>query len=97
MGKRNYVIDNKEECKFLVNRKTFVDPEILAEEQENIFSKCWIYVGHESELKNNGDFHTRNVAGRPIIFTRDDEGLVHVLLNTCTHRGSSMPGRKWEL
>jgi p-cumate 2,3-dioxygenase alpha subunit len=88
MGKKNYIIDNKEECKFLVNRKTFVDPEILVEEQEKIFSKCWIYVGHESEIKNSGDFHTRNVSGRPIIFTRDDDGLVHVLLNTCTHRGS---------
>ncbi|WP_458413424.1 aromatic ring-hydroxylating oxygenase subunit alpha [Schinkia sp. CFF1] len=87
MGK-NYIIDNKEEGKFLVNRQTFVDPKILEEEQEKIFSNCWIFVGHESEIKNNGDFKTRDVAGRPIIFTRDDEGQVHVLLNTCTHRGS---------
>jgi hypothetical protein len=43
MGKKNYIVDNKKECKFLVNRKTFVDPEILAEEQEKIFSRCWIF------------------------------------------------------
>jgi len=82
------VIDDQENYKFLVNRKAFVDPQILEEEQKKIFSKCWIFVGHESEVKNNGDFHTRNVAGRPIIFTRDDEGFIHVLLNTCPHRGS---------
>ncbi|WP_394237046.1 aromatic ring-hydroxylating dioxygenase subunit alpha [Niallia oryzisoli] len=83
-----FIIDNKAENQFLVNRKAFVDQAIFEQERAKIFEKCWIYVGHESEIKNNGDFHTRTIAGKPIIFTRDAEGEVRVLLNTCTHRGS---------
>jgi p-cumate 2,3-dioxygenase alpha subunit len=85
---QNLIIDNKEENKFRVHRSTFVDPEILQQERKKIFSKCWIYVGHESEIPGNGDFVTRKVAGRAVILTRDAEGQFHVFLNTCTHRGA---------
>ena len=53
-----------------------------------IFSKCWIYVGHSSELKKPNDFVTRRVAGRPVIFNRDMRGEIHCFLNTCRHRGA---------
>ena len=33
-------------------------------------------IGHASELKKPGDFHTRRVAGRPVIFARDAKGEV---------------------
>lgn len=88
MGKTQFIIENQAENKFLVNRRTFVDQEIFEQERAKIFEKVWLYVGHESEIKNPGDFHTRTVAGKPVIFTRDEEGKVRVLLNTCPHRGS---------
>jgi p-cumate 2,3-dioxygenase alpha subunit len=85
---KQLVIDNKQENKFRVHRSTFVDQEIFKQEKEKIFSKCWIYVGHESEIANPGDFVTRKVAGRAVIFSRDTNGQFHVLLNACTHRGA---------
>ncbi|MEW9673241.1 aromatic ring-hydroxylating dioxygenase subunit alpha [Ammoniphilus sp. 3BR4] len=85
---KQLVIDNKQENKFKVHRSTFVDPEIFKLEKEKIFSNCWIYVGHESEIPNSGDYVTRKVAGRALIFSRDAQGRFHVLLNTCTHRGA---------
>ena len=44
----------------------FVSPDILLEDEHRaIFDKCWIYVGHASELKNPNDFRTRqSPAGR---------------------------------
>ena len=42
--------------------------EIYELEREQIFDKCWLYVGHESEIAKPGDFKRRNVGGRPIIF-----------------------------
>ena len=48
-----------------------VSEDILRKEMANIFSRCWIYVGHASELKKPGDFVSRKVAGRPVIFVRD--------------------------
>ena len=86
----SYIIDDKLKGIFLLDRSVHVSEEILREEMQKIFSKCWIYVGHASELKKNGDFVTRKVAGRPIIFARDQKGEVRCHFNTCRHRGATV-------
>jgi phenylpropionate dioxygenase-like ring-hydroxylating dioxygenase large terminal subunit len=73
---------------FRVHRSTLVDPAILELERRRIFDVCWIYAGHESEIREPGDFKTRDVAGRPVIFCRDSHDAVRVFLNTCRHRGA---------
>lgn len=85
---QNLVIDNPEKCEFLVHRNVFVDKEILAYERANIFSKCWLYIGHESELPNPGDFKRRKVGGRNLLFVRSQDGKIRALYNTCPHRGA---------
>jgi len=82
------VVEDLENMTFSVNRKVFVSPEILEGENRAIFDKCWVYVGHASEVKNPGDFRTRSVAGRPMIFCRDRQGAVRALINSCRHRGA---------
>ena len=47
-----------------------VEPAVLEAERRRIFDRCWIYAGHESEVRAPGDFQTRT-AGRPIILCRD--------------------------
>ncbi len=73
---------------FKVARKAFVAPEILALEQQRIFERCWLYLGHESELPKPGDFVTRAIAGRNLIFNRGRSGTINAFYNTCTHRGA---------
>jgi p-cumate 2,3-dioxygenase alpha subunit len=82
------VINDPAAARFEVHRSTLVDPGILALERERIFDRCWIYVGHESELRAPGDFRTRTLCGRPVIFCRDSKSAVRVFLNTCRHRGT---------
>jgi p-cumate 2,3-dioxygenase alpha subunit len=86
MGK--YVHEEQEKCIFRVNRKAFTEQRILELEREAIFSKCWLFIGHESELRNNGDFHRRKIGGRNLIFTRGSDGIIRALYNTCPHRGA---------
>ena len=43
-----------ENMTFSVNRKVFVSPDVLEGENRAIFDKCWIYVGHASEIKQPG-------------------------------------------
>ena len=74
--------------RFQVHRSTLVDPRILELEQRRIFDVCWIYVGHESEVRAPGDFKTRTICGRPVILCRDNKNNVRVFLNTCRHRGT---------
>jgi len=83
-----FVLESPQDLTFQVNREVFVSVDVLRAEYEKIFSRQWIYAGHASELKNPGDFRTRKVAGRPIIFCRDRKGEVRVLINTCRHRGA---------
>lgn len=82
------IIDDREAGLFRVRRSVFTDPSILESERRNIFEKCWLYVGHESEVPNLGDFRARRVAGRPVVMVRGNDGALRVLLNTCTHRGA---------
>lgn len=63
------------------------DPEIWRLELERIFARCWIFVGHESEIPNPGDYVSRAIADNPMIVTRDATGAIHVLLDSCRHRG----------
>jgi p-cumate 2,3-dioxygenase alpha subunit len=88
MSARSYIIDDRERKTFLLDREVLVSEDILRKEMAHIFARCWIYVGHASELKQPGDFRSRKVAGRPVIFCRDQAGAIHCLFNTCRHRGA---------
>ncbi len=68
MTDRTYVVNEPDAQNFQVNRASLVDPDVLEAEQRRVFDRCWIYVGHESEVRAPGDFRTRNVCGRPVIF-----------------------------
>ncbi len=73
---------------FAVKREVFVSPEVLEGENRKLFDTLWVYVGHDSGAAKPGDFKTRWVAGRPIIFVRGQDGVVRALINSCRHRGA---------
>ncbi|MEU3270870.1 aromatic ring-hydroxylating dioxygenase subunit alpha [Saccharomonospora sp. NPDC006951] len=85
-----FVRDLRGPNRFLVARSAFTSESVLRAEKERVFSTCWIYVGHESEIPEPGDFVAREVAGRPVLFTRNREGRCRVLLNSCSHRGAEV-------
>ena len=70
-----------------VQMRALSDPELYELEMERIFGKIWVFLGHESEIPNSGDFVTRDMGSDSVLVTRDKSGEVHVLLNLCTHRG----------
>jgi p-cumate 2,3-dioxygenase alpha subunit len=52
-----YIVDDQMRDCFGLIAARFTDPECLENERRRIFEKCWIYVGHESEVPHAGDFH----------------------------------------
>ncbi len=68
----------------------YVDADVFAEEMTRIFTRGWVFVGHESELAEPGDWVTRRVGREPVIFVRDRGGDLHVLANRCSHRGTTL-------
>ena len=82
------IIDDRERGIFRVHRSTMTSMDLFLRERELIFSRCWIYLGHDSEVENPGDYRRRTVAGRPVFFVRGRDGQVRVFLNSCPHRGA---------
>src|SRR4051794_33305639 len=73
-----------------VDRRLFVSEELYCLEQERIFSKCWLFVGHESQLEASGSFLTTTMAEDPVLIVRDKTGKLRGYLNSCTHRGTKI-------
>jgi p-cumate 2,3-dioxygenase alpha subunit len=88
MQLQDLVIDDPEHGVFRVHRSTMTSDEVLALERERIFERCWLYVGHESEVTEPGSYRRRQIAGRPLFMIRGSDGVVRVLQNTCRHRGA---------
>jgi phenylpropionate dioxygenase-like ring-hydroxylating dioxygenase large terminal subunit len=73
-----------------VHRRAYADPKVFQLEQERIFGRLWIYVAHESQLKNPGDFVRTRLAQYEILVTRHSDGKIYVLQNRCPHRGARL-------
>ena len=84
------IVNDPSKARFLVPRKSFTDQKLFEREYEAIFDRCWLYLGHASELPEPRSFLTRTVARRPLLFTRDKEGEFHALFNACPHRGAQV-------
>jgi len=73
-----------------VSRRVYTDPDVFAQEMERIFCGSWVYVGHESQVAQPGDYITTAVGTRPVILTRDEDGGLNLLYNRCIHRGATV-------
>jgi glycine betaine catabolism A len=68
----------------------FVSPEIFAEEQEKIFSRQWLLVGHQSKIEKAGDYFVAEVAEESLIIARDQRSTTRGFYNVCRHRGTRL-------
>jgi phenylpropionate dioxygenase-like ring-hydroxylating dioxygenase large terminal subunit len=71
-----------------VHRQIYTDPAIFELEMERVFGTAWIYVGHESQVKNPGDYFATNIGRKPVVMVRDNDGTLNVVHNQCAHRGA---------
>lgn len=74
----------------LINRRIYGDAEVHDIELERIFARCWLFVGHESQIPNPGDFVSSYMGEDPVLLTRDQEGQIGVFLNNCPHKGRTV-------
>jgi phenylpropionate dioxygenase-like ring-hydroxylating dioxygenase large terminal subunit len=74
----------------LLPLKVYNDPELYRLELERVFARSWIYMGHESEIPNRGDFVSRTIGDDPFILIRGDDGEIRLLFDSCSHRGARL-------
>jgi benzoate/toluate 1,2-dioxygenase subunit alpha len=75
-----------------VHRDVYLDREIFELEMERLWSNTWIYVGHDSQVPTAGDYYATDIAGKPVLLVRGEDGEVRVLMNRCAHKGARLVG-----
>jgi phenylpropionate dioxygenase-like ring-hydroxylating dioxygenase large terminal subunit len=83
-----WVVEDIPAGTFRVNRHALTDEAVFRDERRSIFERCWLYVGHDSEIPKLGDFRARDVGHRPLVFWHGDDGVTRVFYNSCRHRGA---------
>ena len=73
-----------------VSRSIFTDPAIYEREVESIFNRSWLFLGHETELPDPGDYVTRPMGDDHVIVVRGEDGTLRAFLNSCMHRGTQL-------
>ena len=68
----------------------YYDPDVLALEDERIFSRTWQFVAHVAQLAEPGRYLTAMAGSQPVLVLRDPEGELRAFRNVCRHRGSQL-------
>ncbi len=63
------------------------DSELYALEKERLFARSWLFIAHESEVPQPGDYVVRRVLDDSFIISRGSSGQVRAMFNMCLHRG----------
>ena len=71
----------------MIPAHVYSDPEIFAAERDRLFARSWVFLAHESEIPDRGDYVVRRVLADSFIVARDESGEVRVMFNMCLHRG----------
>ncbi len=73
-----------------VHRDIYIDQDVFRMEMRNLFVNTWVFVGHESQTPNKGDYFTTQIGDQPVIQVRHSDGNIHVLYNRCPHKGTKI-------
>ena len=57
-------------------------------EIEKIYMDSWLFIGHDSEIPNIGDYFVYNLLSESVIVVRGKDDQIHAYMNVCRHRGS---------
>ena len=73
-----------------VHRDVYTSPEIYRLEMKHLFVNSWVFVGHESQTAQKGDYFATQIGDQPVIQVRHKDDEIHVLYNRCPHKGTKI-------
>lgn len=68
----------------------YTDPAIWEAEKEKIFYRSWIYVCHESQVAQAGDYATTAIVDQNVAVVRGRDGVLRAFYNVCQHRAHEL-------
>lgn len=73
-----------------VHRDVYIDEELYRLEMRHLFANTWVFVGHDSQTPNKGDYYTTQIGDQPVIMVRHTDNEIKVLYNRCPHKGTKI-------
>lgn len=73
-----------------VHRDIYIDEDVFQLEMKHLFANCWVFVGHDSQTPNKGDYFTTEIGTQPVIMVRHSDDEIYVLHNRCPHKGTKI-------
>jgi carnitine monooxygenase subunit len=65
----------------------FIDKDRFEIEKQKLFLERPQLIALSADIPNAGDFYATDIAGKPILITRNRDGKAQAFLNACRHRG----------
>ncbi|MFD0033398.1 benzoate 1,2-dioxygenase large subunit [Streptomyces sp. NPDC127172] len=79
---------------YRLRRSAFTDAQLFELEMKYVFEGNWIYLAHESQIPEIGDYFTTYMGRQPVVVSRTKTGELTALINACSHRGAMLCRRK---
>ena len=73
-----------------VHRDVYTSQRVFDLEMRHLFANTWVFVGHDSQTPNKGDYYTTQIGNQPVIQVRHSDGEIKVLHNRCPHKGTKI-------
>jgi nitrite reductase/ring-hydroxylating ferredoxin subunit len=70
--------------------RNYRDAELWQREMQLVHGKVPLPLALSCELPGPGTYKAIDVAGTPVLITRDSSGTAHAVLNVCRHRGAEL-------
>ena len=88
------VEDRPEDGMFRVDRVVYTDQSIFEDEMRRIYEGTWVYLCHESQIVQPGDYYATEIGRQPVFVNRQADGTLGCFINACAHRASILTPKK---
>ncbi|HEY1224589.1 MAG TPA: SRPBCC family protein [Brevundimonas sp.] len=65
-------------------------PDAWVRERTGVFGRAWLFLGHEAEASEPGDWIATDIAGHRLLMVRGADGALRAFHNVCRHRAGPL-------
>lgn len=73
-----------------VDRRIYLDADVFEAETAELFENGWVFLAHESQIRNAGDYLATHMGRQPVFLVRRKDRSIGGFINACAHRGATL-------